>query len=154
MNLPESRTPLGVIGVTVAGVALWFGGGIVGLLAAGVLLALWYLLPASYAVTFGQFALVALVLPAGTPPVIVAGEVGLVTILLEPSFALETNRMRVAIGAGCIGLFTSGVWLLYLWNGSLWLPTVALVGTLILAFYSLHRYEMAVREAMIGEADG
>jgi len=146
-------TVVGGLGVAVTSVALWAGSGPVGLLAAGLLVAIWFVAPASYAATFGQVGLATLVVPTGATLTLAAGAAGTVAILLGPLFGVAVPYGRVALGIGCVIVATGGVWVVSRWTGTLWMPSVLLVCAVTLAFALLFRYEMVVRTVTEGGSD-
>ncbi|MCO8255400.1 hypothetical protein NKF26_16455 [Haladaptatus sp. AB618] len=144
------RAALGGVGLLVVGIAFWVGGGVIGLLAAGLTLVLWYLTAARYAVTFGQVGLATLV-PTSAPFVVAAGECGLLVLLIGSLATVGTGGLagrRILVGVGVIAVTGGGTWLLYLGSGTLWVPTVGLVIALVLASYGLLRYETVVRKTL------
>ncbi len=153
-RMTAPRIALGGFGLLVASAAFWVGSGIVGVLAAGVTVVLWYLTPARYALTFGQVALASLV-STSSPLVVAVGECGLLVLLLDSLVAVGVSggfRNTIPVGVGYITIAAGGTWLVYLGTRTLWVPSVVLVLTLTLASYGLHRYETVVRK-VVNEAD-
>lgn len=126
--------------------------GIAGLLAGVLFTVLWYVLPATYAVAFGQIIVAALLAPTSAPLVVLLCEGGLLAVLVSPTLALDQVRFRVLLTVGCAVVFAGGVWLLVRWQGSIWLPALILASSIAVGIYGLHRYDRVLRGVVeVGE---
>lgn len=140
-SLPLPRQPwFGRLSICVTVLGLTLGGGGVGLLVGCLVVGSWYLFPAMYAFTVGQFALVAVGPGLRTPVSVGLVEAGLLGILLAPLTHTDTGRGLVVIASSFTGVLI-GSWYLTQWLPRLWHAVGVLVSSGALLAYGLHRYE-------------
>ena len=138
----------GGIAVLVVGTLLWVVSGGIGLVGGGVLLVAWAVLPATYAFTVGQIAVVAVTRPGGLSALDILPlaliELGLAGVLVGPALRSAQGR-RTAAWTLLAGSLLGGVALTSyaLWDRE-WIAAVSLIGLGCLGAYGLHRYEMVV----------
>ena len=147
------RTPMlvGGLGVLILVAGTTIAAGVQGLLAGVLFAMLWYLLPATYAVAFGQIIVAALLGSLAAPLLVVVCEIGLLVVLVSPTVALDQVWFRALATAGCAVVFAGGVWVLVRWQETLWLPAVVLMVSIGVGIYGVHRYDRVLRGVVEGD---
>lgn len=139
------RTWLGAQGAIVVAASLFWAAGPLGLLAGGLVVVAWYVVPGPYAVAGGHVIALPLV---GTPDlgVLVALEAGFLAVLAS-SVVRDAGSVRtfgtLAALSSVLGVVA---WLGWSAWHPLWLVGLALVSLVGLGLYGVHRYSVATVE--------
>lgn len=134
------RTWLGALGVLVVAASLVWTAGPVGLLVAGPVAVLWYVVPGPYTAATGVVGAAAVVARGVDPAPVAALGAGVLAILAAP-MAREREWPRGLAVAGVLGLSLGTL----AWVGRLrwhprWLAGLAVVTVVAVGLYAVHRY--------------
>ncbi len=148
----DDRSRLGGASILVAAGAFVLLGGAPGVAAAAALVAVWFLLPATYAFALGNVALAALVGSSNLVALAVV-EAGLFGVLLAPAGYLDRPGRPVAIAAGGAAVGVALAWAAS--RGTLGLPLAGLgvIAATGLGGYGLHRSQLAALDPVGDERE-
>lgn len=145
------RTWLGAQGAIVVAASLFWAVGPLGLLAGGLVVVAWYLVPGPYAAAGGHVIALPLV---GTPEpgVLVALEAGFLAVLAAPVVRDEGTLRSFGTLAALSLVLGMIAWLGWATWHPRWLVGLALVSLVGLGVYGVHRYAVVTVELQGGES--
>lgn len=143
-SVSETTDPtwLGGLGVFITTVTLGATAGPVGIFAGGALALCWYRFPTVYAFALGHVVLAALLSKTAPLTAFAPAEAGLFVMLVGPAARDESSLRTVATTAACFFGLLAIAWAVRSSTGDLWLAAMALLGSMALLAYGIHRYEL------------
>ncbi|WP_458190820.1 hypothetical protein [Haladaptatus sp. NG-WS-4] len=137
----ESKTWLDGAGALLVAIVYTVATGLPGLIAGGMLILMWYLLPTLYTFAFGQLLVAALFADGVALRYLIPLEPGLISVLVGPLLTLERPYWRLRMTVGVAILLGIGIVYIYQWLGEYWQAIGILTVVFALAAYGMHRYE-------------
>jgi hypothetical protein len=141
MNVNRISAWIEASGVGITVLILAIAQGFPGIVAGGLLVLFWYTCPSLYTVGYGQIALGALLIPAGTTVQIVIAEIGLLLVLLTPGLRLDQPLARTLTTLGSVVLLVGGVLAGISLDVNHSQTGIILISVLGIVTYGMHRYE-------------
>ncbi|WP_458210530.1 hypothetical protein [Haladaptatus sp. NG-SE-30] len=137
----ETKTWLDGAGALLVAIVYTVANGLPGLIAGGMLVLMWYLLPTLYTFAFGQLLVAALFADGVALRYLIPLELGLISVLVGPVLTLDHPYRRVVMTSGIASVFGIGIVAIYQLDQAYWQAIGILAVVFALGAYGLHRYE-------------